>query len=591
MNLFKRQYSILFLSHPISIGGFLLLILTTNNFISAKTYYVRSASEISTAMQTALPGDTLLMATGTWTNQKIVFKGNGNSSKSIYLVAESPGNVVMSGTSTLRIGGNYLVVDGLSFKNGYSSSGGVIEFKDDSGNESNYCRLTNTSIVDYNPSNTTTDYKWVSLYGTHNRVDHCYLKGKTHLGTTLVVWRSTTRADYHLIDSNYFGQRPPFPENGAETIRVGTSDQSLSSSFTVVEYNYFEECNGETEIISSKSCENIYRYNTFKDCQGILTLRHGNRCTVEGNFFLCGNKTNSGGIRIIGEDHKVLNNYIENSYGESFKSAITIMNGVPNSPLNRYFQVKRALVAFNTVVNSRITLNLGAGKDSELTLPPLDCKIVNNVFYSNQSPLVTFTDNPINLTWSGNIFYGAAIGMTLPVNNYNDNPQIIKSSDNLYRLTSTSPAINRSDTLFKPITKDMDGQQRIGIYDAGADEYSQDPIIIKPLTKNVVGPKWMQNPTSVEETTNIPSGFSLEQNYPNPFNPSTKISYSLNEESRVSLKVFDVLGKEVGEIVNEEKPAGSYTVDFDASRLSSGIYFFKLSNDERTIIKKGVLLK
>jgi poly(beta-D-mannuronate) lyase len=591
MNLLKRQCPLLFLTHPNFISGFLLLILTTNNFIAAKTYYVRSASEISTAMQTALPGDTLLMATGTWTNQKIVFKGNGNSTKSIYLIAETAGQVTLSGTSTLRIGGNYLVVDGVVFKNGYSSSGGVIEFRDDSGNESNYCRLTNSAIIDFNPPSTSSDYKWVSLYGTHNRVDHCYLKGKTHLGTTLVVWRSTTRADYHLIDSNYFGQRPPFPENGAETIRVGTSDQSLSSSFTVVEYNYFEECNGETEIISNKSCENIYRYNTFKDCQGTLTLRHGNKCTVEGNFFLCGNKTNSGGIRIIGEDHKVLNNYIENSYGESFKSAITIMNGVPNSPLNRYFQVKRALVVFNSVVNSRVTLNIGAGKDSELTLPPLDCKIVNNIFYSNQSPLVTFSDNPINLIWSGNIFYGAAIGMPLPVNNYNDNPQLIRSSDNLYRLTSTSPAINRSDTLFKPVTKDMDGQQRIGIYDAGADEYSQDSIIIKPLTKNVVGPKWMQIPVSVEETIKIPSGFSLEQNYPNPFNPSTKISYSLNEESRVSLKVFDILGKEVGEIVSEEKSAGSYTVDFDASRLSSGIYFFKLSNDERTIIKKGVLLK
>jgi poly(beta-D-mannuronate) lyase len=580
MNLLSRIFIILFLQTIIS-----------NSFISAKTFYVRGASEISTAMLTALPGDTLLMANGIWTNQKIVFKGNGNSSKSIYLIAETPGQVILNGTSTLRIGGNYLVVDGVVFKNGYSSSGGVIEFRDDAGNESNYCRLTNSAIIDFNPPSTSTDYKWVSLYGTHNRVDHCYLIGKTHLGTTLVVWRSTTRADYHLIDSNYFGLRPPFPENGAETIRVGTSDQSLSSSFTVVEYNYFEECNGETEIISSKSCENIYRYNTFKDCQGILTLRHGNRCTVEGNFFLCGNKTNSGGIRIIGEDHKVINNYIENSDGNSLKSAITIMNGVPDSPLNRYFQVKRALVAFNTVVNSRVTLNIGAGKDSELTLPPLDCKIVNNIFYSNQSPLVTFSDNPINLTWSGNIFYGTSIGMTLPANNYNDNPQIIRSSDNLYRLSSTSPAINRSDTLFKPVTKDMDGQQRIGIYDAGADEYSQDSIIIKPLTKNVVGPKWMQIPVSVEETIKIPSGFSLEQNYPNPFNPSTKINYFLEVTSEVSLKVFDVLGREVAQIVDDVQSPGRYSILFDASRLSSGVYLFELSNGQQSLIKKGTFLK
>ncbi len=569
----------------------LLIIFCINPLTSAKVFYVRSAAEISTVMLSALPGDTLLMAIGTWNNQKIVFKGNGNSSKSIYLIAESPGNVILSGTSTLRIAGNYLVVDGLLFKNGYSSSGGVIEFRDGTSIESNYSRLTNTSIVDYNPASTSTDYKWISLYGTHNRVDHCYLKGKTHLGATLVVWRSSNQADYHLIDSNYFGERPVYPDNGAETIRIGTSDLSLSSSFTTVEYNYFEKCNGEIEIISNKSCDNIYRYNTFKDCEGTLTLRHGNRCTVEGNFFLCGNKPNSGGIRIIGEDHKVINNYIENSYGESFKSAITIMNGVPNSPLNRYFQVKRALVAFNTVVRSRVTLHLGAGKDSELTLPPLDCKIVNNIFYSTQSPLVTFSDTPINLTWSGNIFYGTAIGMTLPVNNYNDNPQLSLAADNLYRISSTSPAINRSDSIYKPVIKDMDGQPRDGIFDAGADEYSTLPILIKPLTEDDIGPNWMRNPSGVNEKPNVPTGFILEQNYPNPFNPSTKISYTLNSISKISLSVSDVLGKVVKRIVDEEQSAGTYSYDFKPSSLTSGIYFFELSDGKNRMTKKGILIK
>jgi len=569
---------------------FLVISVFLPSYLKANRIIVRSAVDISNAMLTAQPGDTLVMSNGTWINQKIVFKGNGSNSKSIYLIAESPGEVYLTGTSSLRIGGTYLVVDGLVFKEGYSSSGGVIEFRDNNGNESHDCRLTNTAIIDYNPTDITIDYKWISLYGQYNRVDHCYLKGKNHQGTTLVVWLSSN-PNYHLIDSNYFAYRPEYPINGAETIRVGTSDWSMYDSYTTVEYNYFEECNGETEIISSKSCGNIYRYNTFKDCQGTLTLRHGNRCTVEGNFFLCGNKTNSGGIRIIGEDHKVLNNYIENSAGTSFKSAITIMNGVPDSPLNRYFQVKRAVVAFNTVVNSRVTLNIGAGKDSELTLPPLDCKFVSNIFYSTQPPLVTFTDNPINPIWSGNTFYGTSIGMTLPENNYNDDPKLIKLSDNLYRLASNSPVINRSDINYNYVTKDMDGQGRIEISDAGADEYSQDPILIKPLTKDDIGPVWMHPVVSVNEINQIPTQFSMEQNYPNPFNPSTSISYYLPSSSKVSFEAFDLLGREVAVIVNEEQSAGKHTVHFDGNNLSSGIYFFKLSNYNQHIVKKGILIK
>jgi len=60
----------------------------------------------------------------------------------------------------------------------------------------------------------------------------------------------------------------------------------MRNSRAVVESNLFDRCDGELEIISSKSCENVYRHNTFLDCAGMLTLRHGNRCTVEGNFFI-----------------------------------------------------------------------------------------------------------------------------------------------------------------------------------------------------------------------------------------------------------------------------------------------------------------
>ncbi|MDZ7625231.1 MAG: T9SS type A sorting domain-containing protein [Ignavibacteriaceae bacterium] len=81
-----------------------------------------------------------------------------------------------------------------------------------------------------------------------------------------------------------------------------------------------------------------------------------------------------------------------------------------------------------------------------------------------------------------------------------------------------------------------------------------------------------------ELTINIslPEQFTLEQNYPNPFNPSTTIRYSIPSSEFVTLKVYDVLGNEVATLVNEEKPAGSYEMNFNAAGLSSGIYFYAL---------------
>jgi hypothetical protein len=83
----------------------------------------------------------------------------------------------------------------------------------------------------------------------------------------------------------------------------------------------------------------------------------------------------------------------------------------------------------------------------------------------------------------------------------------------------------------------------------------------------------------------------LFQNYPNPFNPSTKISWQLPVGGQVTLKVYDVLGNEVVTLLDEYKPAGSYEVEFNASGINSGVYFYKLQAGSYTETKKLVLLK
>ena len=93
------------------------------------------------------------------------------------------------------------------------------------------------------------------------------------------------------------------------------------------------------------------------------------------------------------------------------------------------------------------------------------------------------------------------------------------------------------------------------------------------------------------QSVTIPNFYALQQNYPNPFNPATKITYALPKAGNVQLKVYDIIGREVATLVNEVKQPGIYTVDFNASNLASGIYFYKMQSGDFNAVKKMVLVK
>jgi photosystem II stability/assembly factor-like uncharacterized protein len=125
-------------------------------------------------------------------------------------------------------------------------------------------------------------------------------------------------------------------------------------------------------------------------------------------------------------------------------------------------------------------------------------------------------------------------------------------------------------------------------------------IEIHPATRELVAGTYGRSmykidlnliPSNIESSEPVVSGFNLEQNYPNPFNPSTKIKYTITQTSNVVIKVFDILGNDIATLVNEEKPAGTYEVDFKATDLASGIYLYKLIANEFSETKKMILLK
>ena len=366
---------------------------------------VRDVASFDAAVKAAQPGDRIVLANGVWTDAELVFTGSGTAAAPIELTVESLGGVTLEGQSYLRLAGEHLLVRGLVFKNGYTPTSEVISFRRSKETLCNDCRVTECVIDNYNqPERDESDY-WVGIYGKRNRFDHNHLTGKRNRGVTLAVRLNTeaSRENAHRIDHNYFGPRPIFGSNGGETLRIGTSHHSLTNSKTVVEQNYFDRCNGEHEIISNKSGQNVFRANTFYECQGTLTMRHGNETVVEGNHFFGNGRVNTGGIRIINETQTVRNNYLEGLTGYRFRGALVIMNGVPNSPLNRYFQVVDSEANGNTFINCD-HVQLGAGSDAERSAVPVRTTMHNNLFYhDDRNQIFTVYDDMSGIAMEGNV--------------------------------------------------------------------------------------------------------------------------------------------------------------------------------------------
>ncbi len=372
---------------------------------------VANEVELKTAMSIAKPGDRLVLRDGEWRDASIVFVGKGTESAPITLRAATPGKVVFTGTSTLRIGGEYLVVEGLLFNDPDPTVSDVIQFRKDSKLLAKNCRLTNCAMLSVRTGEGSRESRWLGLYGEGNRVDHSTFEGKSGKGTTFVVWLGNSNVGRHRIDHNYFGPREKLGKNGGETIRIGDSKTSMLQGDCVVENNLFEKCNGEAECISNKSCGNVYRDNTFLRVSGTLTLRHGNGCLVERNCFLGEGANGTGGIRVIGEDHIVRGNYLDGLTGDDARSAITLMMGIPNSPAERYFQVQRARIENNTLVNCEHSILIGLSDDKNASLAPIDTTFSGNRVVAPKYAIVEARCDTEGIAWADNQFVGKTLGM------------------------------------------------------------------------------------------------------------------------------------------------------------------------------------
>lgn len=366
---------------------------------------VNTIDEFDEAVSAAQPGDVIVLANGVWQDAELLFEAKGTEDSPIKLTVEEKGNVSLEGASNLRMAGEHLIVEGLVFKNGYTPTTEVISFKKDKNALANNSRLTECVIDNFNNPERHEPDTWVAIYGKNNRADHNHLVDKRNRGVTMIVRLNSeeSQENNNRIDHNYFGPRQNLGSNGGETLRIGTSHYSRKNSNTLVEANYFDRCNGEHEIISNKSCQNIYKNNVFYECTGTLTMRHGNETLVDGNVFIGNNKPSTGGIRVINGQQTVTNNYGIGLTGYRFRGAFVIMNGIYNSPINRYDQAKDAIVKNNTFINID-HIQLCAGADAERNAPPENCIIENNIFYNEErDQLFTVYDDISGIEFKNNI--------------------------------------------------------------------------------------------------------------------------------------------------------------------------------------------
>ena len=484
---------------------------------------VSSGNELSSAIKNAKPGDNITLKNGTYTNLEIVFLAEGTKQNPITIKAETPGKVFIEGVSNLKIGGNYLNVEGLFFRNGHSPSQNVIAFKINSEKVANYSKVTNCVILDFNNLERDQDNLWVQFYGVHNELSNCYIAGKTNGGPTVRVDLKGNQSirNFHKIINNHFGPRPRKGGARGETIQLGSSFTSMSPSNTTIANNLFEECNGEVEIISSKTNFNLIKNNVFYKSEGSVVTRHGNYATIDGNYFI-GDGVNKqyGGIRIVNTGHWIINNYFYNIIGENFRSPLAVMNGIPKSPLNRYNQVTDVVVAYNTYVDCKSPWQFGVGTNiaQAAVLPKSEIRsaralrsvVANNIIYNKEgdkNPIIEH-DKADGVKFKSNIINNQGVDFANNDRIMASSFELTKVGENVLMPKLTSDVEVYNGFGFETITKDLFGNSRANSNSIGATVKGElkDPSI---LDKTKYGASWFSNvveeitPNRTEATTKI----------------------------------------------------------------------------------------
>ena len=368
---------------------------------------IMTLSDLEHRVSDARPGDTITLADGIYDGDMCELVAKGSAAYPITIQAKNIGKAVIQGPISIK--GDYINLVGLRFE-----KKGSIKIRGTG------CRISRCVMTDVQVSS------WIQVLSESQQIeiDYCRFENKTnnshHEGDRfdnrqLMRLIVRNKGEKHHIHHNYFVDISEGKlDNGYETLQLITEgnpwDPEPGHCGTLIEYNLFERCNGEGEIISVKSNGNLLRRNTFRDCRGALVLRHGDGNVVSENFFFGEGERRAGGVRLQGTDQVVVNNLFHslNAFG------VGMMDGASD---DLYVRTERALIAFNTFAgcSPAMVVGLNHSRYPNGTVPK-DCVIANNAFVlarpdeEETSDLKTVRlvqdDEPVDWRWEGNVTDG-----------------------------------------------------------------------------------------------------------------------------------------------------------------------------------------
>lgn len=303
------------------------------------------------------------------------------------------------------------------------------------------------------------------------------------------------------------GTANPFDgDSDREALIFGEGDSQTLETEHLIEHNFFEDCDGEDEMISFKTSRNTFRYNTVKNCMGSVHIRFGHSSLVHGNLFIGDPVTDfsdaaytahanheSSGVVVYGTDHKVYNNQFQNlTGGRTSRHRLPVVIGAGDTDAttgNDHQRSRRVLVCHNTFSNCQYGIGIGLNYE----LPPLDCVVANNLFAGigvmvfRMSP---DSESDKSCQYENNLasVAGAGVyGMEEPIIKLD--PLLVPKEFNGFLLhvpESGSPVTEASTGGY--VNDDFFGAGREGIPDIGAVEQGS-PILRVPLSRENVGPR------------------------------------------------------------------------------------------------------
>ena len=433
-------------------------------------YDISSESEFYDVRDKAKAGDSIVWAAGLYKDVFMVIDVD-----SLTVTADGPGSVIFSGGSKVEIESNGVVLSNFQFVGGDIGSDNVIDIW---GSD---VLITQINIQSYE------SYKYLIVDEDSRRttISYCNFEDRINLSDqNILSILVDDEPGFHKIQYCSFKNfRGNGQDMGIEPIRIGVSSQAHLDSRTIVEYCYFENCDGDGEIISNKAAQNVMRYNTFKNnTKAELVLRHGDEAIVYGNFFL----DNMGGIRVReGQRHFIFNNYFS---GQTRRSIY--LQNESSDPLDSIH------IYFNTIVNSEEVILNTSGSH-----PPQNVVIANNIF---SNPTTVVFDSPTgDEQWIGNIAFGN-LGMEATAGINNSDPQLIENQHGYFQIGAESPAIDAAASGF-PLIPSYEGlefddlkldlmkqsrPEEIGQNDIGATEFSTTVDVQPHVTLSNTGPSY-----------------------------------------------------------------------------------------------------